>query len=231
MQNKNISPINDLYEIVDGDMLSKDFSDPFSESATTHYMKDALDILTNDKKHYDKFYNYLNTIYPNFKELFFDTIYSFGGGMPKFESYLKPEKIVVFDGNTEVYIQTQKHFKQLYNYKNTLEFIQCIITKNLIKNIDISSDKRPLFTFVHFLEHLSLVDHLDILCNLPKNVEVIIYNPNVEVAVNKNWWHFKPIDHNSFIPLSKLKKILIQLDYKIIKSTSYIDDLFIYFLT
>jgi hypothetical protein len=127
------------------------------------------------------------------------------------------------------YKQFENKFKRIYNCNKELKFIQTVITPELFLSIKLNS--KSVLTFTHFLEHFTLTEQINILKNLPKNMDIIIYGPNVEIAKDQNWIHFKPIDHNSFIPLTKLKQILESLNYKITYSCSYKDDLFIHFYT
>ena len=230
---KVISSINDEYEIIDYDMLNR-----------INYLSK---INTASIKNYDKIikrnlhgemYKYLNIIWhfkQNYNNLMeqYDICYSFGGGLPKLESYFLINKTFVYDDNIEVYKPFINEFKDIYNYNKEFEFIQEIVTPEIIKNLPIDSNKKTLFTFFECLNNFTLNDHLKILKNLPKNVDVIIYNPDVTFAKDKNWFYFNHNinNRNSFIPIIKLKKILIYFEYKIKMISIHENNLYILFTT
>lgn len=226
---KLISNLNELYESINGNLSKIKYDSPFTKTIITHYNEKLISGLYSDKIHYDQFIKYIKEYYKDIFKNNYDIFYCFGGGLPRFESYFNMNKIISYDMNSNIYSKFEDKFREIYNYNKELEFTQKIITPELFLSLKLN--KKSILTFTHILEHFTLNDHLEILKNLPKNIEVIIYGPNIETAKDKDWIHFKPIDHNNFIPLTKLKQILESLNYTIHYDVSYEDDLFIHFST
>jgi hypothetical protein len=187
--------------------------------------------LNNDRGHYRALFVNLRYRIKELMNTEYDMCYAFGGGLPKLEVGLKIKKIQVIDGIANIYQKHLKQFRQLYKFPGEIEFVQLIFNAQTISRFTTNPQDKVLFTFTHFLEHLSLEEHLNVLKNLPKNTDILIYGPNVERAQSLDWVHFRGRDHNTFIPFTRFKKLIEEFGYKMIHSITYSDDLFLYFNT
>lgn len=228
--------IDPRYSINKDGIWTKEYQSSMTQEVYNVYYPERLDSTTcNDVGHYN---GLDSAIRPRCFELFtthYDICYAFGGGLPKFESHLNIDKIVVLDGMVDLNIY-QKHleyFRKLYNYHRDLEFVQLIFNSDIISRYPYDKSIKTLFTFIHVLEHQNLEEHIRILEKLPKNLDVLIYGPNISRAFGPGWVHLGDwiLDHNTFIPYMKFKEILENLGYKIYYSAQYSDDLLFYFNT
>ncbi|MBW1784915.1 MAG: hypothetical protein JRL30_29755 [Deltaproteobacteria bacterium] len=196
------------------------------------YRERAIAILNSDKTHYENLY-----CNPFIVEKFRipllnrDWILSIGGGHPKLESYLKPDRIDIYDLFPEVYLETLDDFRQVYDYYGTIQYHRVKMDACLLPNASLDS-QNGLITFVHFLEHLNYEQAMQILKNLPPNTDVVIYGPNSEKKpMSPDWIHMRPKDHLTLIPLKSLREILSAMKYEIRYETPYSDDLLVFFNT
>lgn len=225
------SSINPLYHELEDGILEKDYISPFEDEIITHYDTNTPTHLKNDLPHYKGLIHFLQINFPTLLNKKYDQIYAFGGGLPKFESFLNCSKVKIFDGIANIYGQFEEIFRELYNYHGSMEYEKTIINSELLKRVDYDFEKNNLITFIHFLEHQTLQDVKDLMLSLPKDTDVLIYGPNVATAKDTSWIHFRPKDHNILIPLAAQVKMLEEMCYEIIYSISYSDDLLIYFRT
>lgn len=205
---------------------------PKEDRIKESYRKRAITILHSDKTHYENLYCD-PFIVDKFRIplLHRDWILSIGGGHPKLESYLKPESIDICDLFPEVYLETMDDFRRLYNYHGTIRYHRVQIDASFTPPTP-DNTKNGLITFVHFLEHLTYDQAIQVLRNLPPNTDVAIYGPNSEKKpMGHDWIHMRPKDHLTLIPLKKFRQILSAMDYQIKYDTAYSDDLLIFFHT
>lgn len=230
------STIDNRYQINDdGIWIKADYKNSMTQEVFDMYNHNRmLEVLHNDLGHYN---GLKNTVKPNCSQLFEKTYglcYAFGGGLPKFESKLNIQKIVIIDGMANlIYQQHLELFRELYKYPGELELIDLIFDSTIISEYPYDKSQNTLLTFCHILEHQTLDEHIAILEKLPKGVDVLVYGPNISKCTNDSWVHIgKWIkDHNTFIPYLKMKEILEGFGYQIYYSTEYSDDLLFYFNT
>jgi hypothetical protein len=196
------------------------------------YRERAITILNSDKTHYENLY-----CDPFIVEKFSiplldrDWILSIGGGHPKLESYLKPKRIDICDLFPEVYMQSMDDFRRLYNYDGVIQYHRVKIDGAFTPPVP-EATQNGLITFVHFLEHLEYDQAIQVLKNLPRHTDVVIYGPNSEKKpMGREWIHMRPKDHLTLIPLKRFRQILSAMKYEIRYDTPYSDDMLILFNT
>lgn len=227
------STIDSRYEINEDGIWIQEYTSPFIIDVKKVYPTKLTQNMKNDITHYNSLYNKLHTEAVSLFNTKYDICYAFGGGIPKFESYLNVEDIVVVDGMAEFYKSYSGDFRVLYDYTGALKYINSIISSYTISEFPRDLSKKTLFTFIHILEHQTLDEHIDILKNLPKGIDVLVYGPNISKAKSAGWVHIQKwiLDHNTFIPYRKFLEILTGFNYEIYFNTEYSDDLLFYFNT
>jgi hypothetical protein len=162
------------------------------------------------------------------QHLSINTMYAFGGGFPKLESYFSPNKIVVYDMMADLYITHMEMFRNLFqNAPNDIEVKDEIITPALIESIDFSNN--DAITFIHFLEHLTPKEIKSLLISIPKDIVIIIYQPEITTIRNSQWWHFDP-QHITLVGVDNFIQIIKQwFDIEIITNWKYSDDFMLIF--
>ena len=227
------SKIDPKYNVDENGIWTKEYFSPFETEVKDVYPRVYTETMLTDVGHYNGLHQILKPQFPALFETHYDICHSFGGGLPKIETHLNIDKIVVIDGMVNFYQQHMDKFRQLYGYHKDVEFVELIFNSDVISCYPIESNKKTLFAFIHVLEHQTLQEHLDILGKLPKNIDVLIYGPNITQCKNPGWVHIQPFikDHNTFIPYLKMKEILESFNYKIYYSVEYSDDLLFYFKT
>ncbi len=169
-----------------------------------YYEQNVVKIMHNDIKHYQRIAGR-----PDIRRLVdaneFKYIYSFGGGMPKLESILPCQAIIVYDVNADIYENNVNEFRSLYQIEQKpIIFKNDIVNANLIRSIP--SSYNDLFTFVHFFEHIDALDMRLILDAVPHGVTVLIYQPNVSRGKNPNWFHYSD-QHITLIAGNKMLEL------------------------
>lgn len=202
-----------------------------SNKVKDHYIKNLSEILNLDKGHYDRFFNFDTTSRVKLLYSEMNRIVSFGGGFPKLESYLNPKVIKVYDLFPDVYRSQVKLFREIFNFNGKLEFIKFELNENSIDCADIKEN--DLITFVHILEHFHYDQIIEMFSNLPSNITVSIYSPNVgrQPTMGKDWLHFVAPDHITLLSLNSMVDIIKQLGYNIIIKYPYDCDMMIIFKT
>lgn len=231
-----VSELDPRYEIrEDGIWVKNKYIDSMTNEVTSgmYHPSRLEDTIRSDVSHYRGLHA---TFKINQKRLFetpYDICYAFGGGIPKFESYLNVKKIKVIDGMVDKYKQHEPLYRKWYRFDGELEYQQLIFNSDKISQYPYDINKTKIISFIHILEHQTLDEHLAILATLPPNTDVLIYGPNVAKYLFKGWIHAQDwlIDHNTFIPYKKFKEILLDLKYNIYFSAEYSDDLLFYFNT
>lgn len=219
------------YQITNnGVWIQDEVIDTFSQELKDHYGNGTPTHLSNDKYHYDGFFK---TVGKSLTEKKYDAIIAFGGGMPKFESYLNCDKIYVIDGLANIFKQHLDLFRTIYKYPGSVEFVELKFNSDVISRFPYSDyGDNILITFIHFLEHQLLGEHIQILGKLPHCKDVMIYGPNITSARNNGWVHFNNIpDHHTFMPFKVMSQYLTEFNYEIYNQFEYSDDLFFYFNT
>jgi hypothetical protein len=230
------SKIDSRYDINEEGIWTKEYQSSMTpEVYRVYHHQRLVETTQNDVNHY---LGLDSSIRPRCPELFmthYDICYAFGGGMPKFEAHLNIEKIIVLDGmaNLNIYQPHLEQFRKLYNCHSDIEFVQLIFNSDIISCYPYDKSLKTLFTFIHVTEHQTLEEHLNILKKLPKNLDVLIYGPNISRCFGPNWVHIGQwiLDHNNFVPYLKMKEILESHNYHIYYSCQYSDDLLFYFNT
>ena len=168
-------------------------NDSQSGDILDHYTNDAEKILRNDLRHYTKFAPKLGEVLDD-AGINCEHVVAFGGGHPKLEATAGFRNITVVDGMADTYKQHAKLFNELYlsDWQN-VTYVQRFITAEMIRKMIWVGT----CTFVHFLEHMTAEMTRDILRAVIPH-DIIIYGPNIRAARDGSWFHFKPIDHNTF---------------------------------
>ena len=208
--------------------------------SSTSKTDNMVKMLHSDKMHYDKmFLNFRNNGLFDITNIDFNHIHSFGGGLPKFESYLKHNDINVYDLCPEGYSQYLSIFSDIYEYDKNINYKEyrhdldnnfydmlCSLSNN---------DNKDLFSFIHFLEHLTPENFIRTFQDLAKfknefkNKRFIIYQPCFSKArKNYDWVHFVD-QHVVMFPLKSFESFLRDNGFTSIVSTEYSDDLMIMF--
>jgi len=204
-------------------------------SSEKNYSTQSVRSLNNDKKHYEKLKETLNK--RDFTFVNYQKVFAFGGGFPKLESFIiDTSSIVVFDLSATEYEGNINKFSEVFDYIDELQFVSVDLLDSSISEYifsNITPDGTYLFTFVHFLEHLSFEDILEVLkcCsyyNNYGNIDVLIYGPNVDMAKDENWYHLKDVNHITFVRSDTFVNILRQYGFENILTTQYSDDLLVY---
>ncbi|MDQ1266604.1 MAG: hypothetical protein QG635_1756 [Bacteroidota bacterium] len=186
------------------------------------YIEGLVKILDSDRIHYDNMFN--QKYFKPALEMKFDTVHSFGGGMPKLESYLHCNKIAVYDINASKYEQYKDKFAEKFNVDtNKLQFNDCDVNPEFVSGIKTGSG--DLFCFVHILEHVPqdyIMKLFDSLKLCPAGI--LIYQPNIQTAKDAEWCHF----HKEHITFARLKwfvkRIKKQLKQKVLIARRHSDD-------
>lgn len=205
--------------------------------------------LTSDLGFYRNQKNTLDIPFQNLNLNHFDKVIAFGGGYPKLETALNlSDNIIVYDFLADVYEKHQEKFFNIFrdfiaqrpNYK--LEYRKEFVDSKNIAEFVIKEyqeiekeNKKILITFVHIFEHLFYKDFIStlksLIKNIPeeirKNIYILIYQPNVETALNQNWFHFRPIEHVLFVPLKTYVIILSLLGIDVYSYMTIANDLYI----
>jgi hypothetical protein len=214
------------------------------EEATAGHFKEIENTLMKDKNHYDILLKELYrehgapTDFGRFvTEMKFDTIYSIGGGFPKFESYFTANTIKVYDRVAEEYSSRLSPFRNIFGCFTEISFHtysldeDTSIYEDILSGIDAGSPN--LVTFIHLWEHLSPAVFKNILGDMRKarndNLYYVVYQPNVSVARDRSWWHYKGKGHITLVPYDTMLNFLRDHDFEIIFSTPYSDDMLIIF--
>jgi len=219
------------YQITDDGILIQDYKDPTDKTLLDRYSKqDYMNSILSDLQYYRGLFS-STVLREELLKNEYDICYSFGGGTLKFESFLRVKEFIIYDAFSFFVQEFIEFFKTRSNLQANVSFIETFITSELISSIKLDRNLKTIFTFIHFIEHQSFDEHINMLKLLPKGIDVIIYGPNVENASSEDWIHFRPADHNTFIPLLKFKEILQSFNYEIKIASNYGDDLLIYFNT
>ncbi|UCF05394.1 MAG: hypothetical protein JSV33_16035 [bacterium] len=212
------------------------------EEAAAGYFKEIDSTLRNDKRHYDILLKELygepgeQTDFGRFvTEMKFATIYSIGGGFPKFESYFTANEIKVYDLAAEEYNSKIALFRSTFGCFTDISYHtynldeDTSIYEDILSGIDSGSPN--LVTFIHLWEHLSPVVFSNMLDDMRKarsdNLYYVVYQPNVSVARHKSWCHYGGKGHITLVPYDTMLKLLKIHEFKIIYSAQYSDDMLI----
>jgi len=172
-----------------------------------------LSELTSDYQHYQVFLISIGDV--PFKRKW-NIIHSLGGGFPKLESILKPNKIIVYDICAEEYMLLPSYiwdfFKQKYQPPQ-------IIYKDKIEDIEVGED--DLITACHFFEHLEMENIIRLLKSL--RGYLLIYQPNPETFYSPNWF-FAHEDHISLLSPLAWERIFKEFGWDILYFTRYSED-------
>ena len=229
------SELDPRYEINEEGIWSRiEYTNSMTMDVDLMYNDERInEVIRNDVGHYRGLHATFKLHQKRLFETHYDICYAFGGGIPKFETYLNVQNIKVIDGMANKYIPFTQAFRKWYGFTGDIEYEQLILNSNIISRYPYDINKKMILTFIHFLEHQSLDEHLKILKDLPKNIDVLVYGPNVSKYLYKDWIHGRDwiLDHNTFIPYKKFLQILEDLNYKIYFSAEYSDDLLFYFNT
>lgn len=179
---------------------------PIQES----YRNRAETILKNDKRHYEKHAPFIRQRIEE-ADIPFDHCVAWAGGHPKLEAKAGFQLIDVIDATADMYAESDEMFQELYGPVE-VQYIQMEITTDLVEKHRQYVDSSYANTFVHFIEHLTRQQAISLLESCGQT-PVIIYGPNVRKAKDKNWFHFKPSDHNTFWTAEALADQLKDLGY------------------
>jgi hypothetical protein len=106
-----------------GNIVKRDLDDPTVDIFSI-YGNECTDLmktlLANDLGHYRAFFRDINC--KEFVDKNFSVIYSLGGGMPKLESFLKHEKIEITDACADNYLNYQRDFSSIYEYRKDITY-------------------------------------------------------------------------------------------------------------
>jgi hypothetical protein len=143
-------------------------------------------------------------------------IHALGGGFPKLESLLKPQKIVVYDFCAQEYLSLGEEiwetFRKYYEPPE-IEYFEEVIP------LDLAEDE--LATACHFLEHLKFSEIERILDTI--RGELLIYQPNPERFISPNWFH-NVSDHCTLLSPQAFAKLLEKHGFKILLLDRFSDD-------
>lgn len=168
----------------------------------------------------------------------FNTIYAFGGGFPKLESYLKSDDIIIYDVCKDNYLNNLELFRTEFDCKRDIEYRDFLLNieddefLNTLNSID--KDSHDLITFVHFLEHLKpdlfakTIKDLSKFKNNSNHKTFLIYQPCVRMDRDGRWFHWNK-EHSTFLPLETYVRFLRENDFDVHFVRPYSDDLFIVF--
>ena len=172
-----------------------------NEEINDSYRDRAISILRADQRHYHRHAEKFKSAREKTGML---NCNAWAGGHPKLETVAGFRAVNVIDYNAMMYQATSDVFIDLYGSPDILTFERSEITA---QRVSLANRHNVANTFVHFLEHLtpkfgeSLIDS----CN---GNPVLIYGPNVDKAVDENWFHFRPSDHNTFWTFAGMRDML-----------------------
>lgn len=197
----------------------------------------TIKTLQDDNKHYDtvvkRFKMHDRTrAFPEEIHTKFSATFCIGGGFPKFETFFDTQKIFVYDMYADQYKGMEKEFRDIYNYSGELYYTlytlddKANLYNDLLCRVP-KDNKNYMVTFIHFLEHLSPTKFHKLLaeCALAENTNIhfLIYQPNISIADKPEWFHYAE-GHNTFVPPYTMNKILESLGFKIIFTSTFVDD-------
>jgi len=143
-------------------------------------------------------------------------IHAIGGGLPKLESLLKPQKIIVYDFCAKEYLglgeEIWSTFRRYYEPPE-IEYLEEIKPLNL--------EEDELASACHFFEHLEFPE-IERILDMIKG-ELLIYQPNPEMFTSPNWVHNNP-DHFSLLSPQAFAKLLERHGFRILLLDRFSDD-------
>ena len=198
-------------ETVTGVYERIDPSPPTDSVIQESYRNRAEQILRADKNHYER---HVPLIRKKITEagIPFDYCVAWAGGHPKLEAKAGFKIISVIDAIADMYAQSDNLFQELYGPVYVC-YTKSEINPQIVKLAVANGPKgNEANTFVHFLEHLTRLEAIELLkaCD---GTPIIIYGPNIESAQNDGWFHFRPADHNTFWTGDAFARLLGTLGY------------------
>jgi hypothetical protein len=183
------------------------------------------DILKADKGHYERL---LPVVEKEMPEIIgkYKNVLSIGGGFPKFEDkILKAKKAVILDMNTALYVEMEKHFRNIFDSKIVLSYHRHHLNNPVWMDNGIKSSSWCT-TFVHFLEHMESWQKVKAWINAQQS-DIVIYMPCIEAAKDEHWFHWHD-QHNVFFTVEAIVKVGESAGYTC-QSLRYSDDMLIWF--
>jgi len=197
-------------ETVTGVYERIDPSAPTDSVIQESYRNRAEKILRADKNHYER---HAPLIRKKITEagIRFDCCVAWAGGHPKLEAKAGFESVDVIDAIADMYQQSDDLFQEIYG-PCLVDYVKSEITPKLVASRVFMQHDGYANTFVHFLEHLTRLEAIELLkaCD---GTPIIIYGPNIESAQNDGWFHFRPADHNTFWTGDAFARLLGTLGY------------------
>lgn len=209
-----------LEEIEPGIFENPNATDPDTKQVKSHYEKEAVRILQDDKYHYECMARKL--VNTEFMTKEFYSVADIAGGHPKLASFLNiAEGITVYDQYAATYKKTHPEFEKRYPISVPVEYKKKSITHpNFTPNAELA-------ICCHILEHLTLTQIRRLLGNLETD-KVLIYGPNIARAQNEKWFHFRPGDHRTFATLDAMRGLVEEAGFKARITVEYHEDYLIY---
>ena len=197
-------------ETVTGVYERIDPSPPTDSVIQESYRNRAEQILRADKNHYER---HAPVIRKKITEagIPFDYCVAWAGGHPKLEAKAGFELIDVVDAIAGMYEDSDGLFQELYG-PTQVQYLEMPILPGIVESHRLYVGISYANTFVHFLEHLTRLEAIELLkaCD---GTPIIIYGPNIESAQNDGWFHFRPADHNTFWTGDAFARLLGTLGY------------------
>ena len=211
-------------EVSKGVIVRKEINNPQTIDIQAHYENDAINILVSDNCHYSGLYSHILNVMPELSNAYYDVV-SIGGGNPKFEvAILKAVDITVLDGFADSYKAKDTQFRQIFNISEdvNIDYRKCDLSSPFSPTIPLNS----CVSFVHFLEHCDSWETVKAWIK-DQESDIVIYGPNIEVAQDADWFHFRPKDHNVFFTIEAIAAYAKEIGYTV-ESIAYSDDMLIW---
>lgn len=217
---KEVMYTEHLVEVEPGIFDNPNATAPNTKEVQSHYERQAVKILEDDKYHYECMARKLAHTELFTKEFF--SVADIAGGHPKFASFLKVvDGITVYDQYAATYKKTHEEFEKRYPVSVPVEYKKKSITHpNFTPNAELA-------VCCHILEHLNLSQIRRLLGNLETD-KILIYGPNVGRARNEKWFHFRPADHKTFATLDAMQRLVEEAGFKARITVEYHEDYLIY---
>ncbi len=206
--------IHERYTETEPGIYTQEFVSPVSDEIGESYKERAIKILDLDQRHYRKHQGDFRTAVAG-HGIDLSDCDSWGGGHPKLEATIGFAHITVHDYCADMYEQTHPEF--------AIRYPECAV-EYLHGDFDIyvANETYAVNVFAHFLEHQTPQEARALLTFCNGN-SIIIYGPNIAMARNDDWIHYRPDDHNTFWTGSALAGFLKSIGYKHV-TVNYIDE-------
>lgn len=211
---------NRLHKIDDGVYVNPSpVTEDDANDIENHYVKDALHVLSADVGHYAGLKATVLDGSPIDRH--YDHVSDVAGGHPKLASCLDCDSVTVYDRQASDYATHHAAFLEAYPDSAPVEYVDADIT-----DIDFAPSG-DLAIFCHVIEHLTIQEGAELLCGTlaPR---VLIYQPNIAMAQNEDWFHYAPRDHITFYTIDAMAKVLWFAGYKVEFGVEYHQDYLLY---